>query len=292
GIDDIVDFMEHEAAHYLYASTLGEKEFHKVEGYVTVLKIIGGWFSLPLESFTQFDFGTRYYNGLKVIMASMVLLLTLFMMTGVSELMRLYTGQASGDVPPFWLLPVFLIAASVQIGRIWYRDNVLDMPWHSHSNGISAFSFLNHIDISKFTSDLPVLRWLPDRPFTSWWIARVGHPFICLGVGQCLIWADAPLLGGWVMMSALMLSIKNNMMYQGYRGRILDVKDAQIEQQYLDASLSGKESKRQMAECPLPVASWQGATTTAYPGRYAEEEQRSHGVTGGGHCAGTSEPGH
>lgn len=224
---------------YVAHATIGEV-YRDALPWINLIIIVLGWFSISVEVFLRHSFGERYLNLLRVFLALTVMSL----LTLVSQ-MVMFTQIGSGSVSSdagflgiyalYYLPQVFFLVSLVHLVHNWRRSSRGER-WHSRSFGISHLRFL-------------IGRRLGHGPFRmivdDWLLYRLVEPLLvmllALFLGQF-----AGGLGFYLFLAAGTLFIKNNYLYALERGRVLDMIDSEIEQDFMEAAFSG-EDKRQTA---------------------------------------------
>lgn len=195
-------------------------------GHIAVLQALGsiamvllGWFAVTVEVFIRYKFGERYFNVVKIAIA------TLMMWTVIQA--GLYLSQFSstaGLIATFLLLRVlwyaYIIAALYHYVSILLRNRRGEV-WHTQSYGLSHLY------------RIPFL-----QQFDDWVLYRVVEPVACIALAWVVTFINAP-LGVWLYIAGIALLLRNNLAYMEQRSTLLDLMDERIHSQYLAAALSG-----------------------------------------------------
>lgn len=175
--------------------------------------------SFSVEAFTRREFGERYVNWLRF-------LLSLLFLNSFLGFLRFFHSLplVGGGVYPelssyFWYSFIFL--SCYHLFRIW-RRNRQGIAWHSRSPGISHLSFLGINDAILF---------------------RFIEPMLCLAV-SFILGPVSPLTSNWIFVSSLCLLIKNNVIFNNMRGKVLDVIDGRIEAAVIAGKLEGNDKRK------------------------------------------------
>lgn len=177
--------------------------------------------SFSVEIYVRREFGERYIGWLHF-------LFTLILLSVIISVFRFlyFLPLIGGGVYPqisglYWYGVIFM--TGYHMLRIWQR-NRQNIPWHSRSPGISFLSFL---------------------PVDDWVLYRFIEPALCILMSM-VIRLFVPFTGNWLLLASVCLLIKNNIIFNIARGRVLDVIDAQIETKVMSGELAGND-KRQTA---------------------------------------------
>ncbi|MEM7125671.1 MAG: hypothetical protein AAF702_05055 [Chloroflexota bacterium] len=174
---------------------------------------------LPAEMFLRGEFGERYLNWIRFI--SSLLIINFFL--GFLRFFHSLPLVGGGVYPQinsyFWW--AFVSLSCYHLIRIWLR-NRRGVKWHSYSFGISHFAFLGLSDGLLY---------------------RVVEPMIAI-TASLLMRPYSSFTANWILISAICLFIKNNMLFNHMRGRVLDVIDGQIEAEVMSGKMEGKSKKQ------------------------------------------------
>ena len=175
--------------------------------------------SFSVEVFTRHEFGERYISWLRFILS----LVIINSFIGVLRIFHSLPFVGGGSYPQmsslFWYS--FLCLSSYHLFRIW-RRNRKGIAWHSRSSGLSHLAFLP-------LSDAILFRWV--------------EPLLCI-TASFLLRPISPLTANWLLISSLCLLIKNNIVFNTWRGRVLDVIDGRIESAHISGKVDGKDKRK------------------------------------------------
>ena len=189
--------------------------------------ILAGWTSISAELFLRINFGERYFNFLRVLIGY----LTFRFFTGIIwffTALPFIFPRPGGIQRPASLnfLLLFTLAywgwAAVQLLWIGYRNRE-GIVWHSESFGRSILSFM-------LPWLMPISRLVFGKGNPEFILYRAVEPSIAFIFGWLFTSVDR-VIGIWFMFAAVALFIRNNLVFNAQRSRVLDRQDAQIEAQ-------------------------------------------------------------
>lgn len=175
--------------------------------------------SMSVEIFIRHSFGERYVNWIRFIFSLLMLQSVLGILRFFGALPFIGTGNYPTVSSYFWYS--FVGLTIYHLFRIWWR-NKKGIPWHSRSFGISHLSFL---------------------PFNDNVLYRVVEPMACLTVSW-LLHPISPFTANWLLVSSFCLLIKNNLLYNIQRGRVLDLIDGRIEAAVMAGTMEGTDKRK------------------------------------------------
>jgi len=202
--------------------------------------ILLGWLSVSVEVFLRREFGERYLSNIRLTLGFIMLVFVgfsgfIFGLIGRSNRNTQSTSGGWGG----WVFTLFFIAFLVLSAMHRWRirsRNRKGIEWHSLSFGISWLSGV--------------------APWGDWTLYTVVEPLVVLVLGIVfgLLGFTATTL--WLLMSAIALFIKNQMIYMQHRDRILDLMDNRIEARNFQPSLQGapKQKTAGFSVVPFPPA--------------------------------------
>ena len=211
--------------------------FDQVLPMINLVIVVLGWFSLSIEVFLRKDFGERYLSPIRFFLAWFAFSTLAFGGQVVNLMGMAYGPREGGEVWKGLLSGLlfhvlywgFLIMSAWQFRRISKR-NKRGERWHSWSFGVSRFSGLIGRKVGSFTID-------------DWALYRFIEPTAIFALAVLVGLVSVP-AGSWLWLASVTLLLKNNYMYAQAHGRLLDLVDAQIEGQYLQAALRGEDKQK------------------------------------------------
>lgn len=249
------------------AASIAPGPVQMLMGLITLIEILLGWFSITLEVFIRFNFGTRYLSLLRLLLAwwTFNTYKTLyFFITALSGIgnpaMWLWQGPDfrslfAGDVHSFlyqMFLYGFMGLSLLHLLVIWKRD-AEGVAWFSMSFGSSFLSFLPWELWEWLISFIPSRLARKALHVDDWKLYCWIEPLLCYIAGQSA-WQVDGFIGSWIVIASIALFIKNNMVYYEMRGRALDIQDSEIEGKYLQAARSGAHKSNTAGFAVVPVA--------------------------------------
>jgi len=200
------------------------------QALISLMMVLLGWYAVTVEVFFRYKFGERYFNLVKIGIATLI-------MGGVIQVGQYLSGFAANYVS----IPTVLFSFALLTGlwwlylgftiwhyiAIWLR-NQRGETWHSQSYGLS------HLYRIPFF-----------QQFDDWLIYRIIEPAICLALAFVMWFINRP-LGVWLGIAGIALFARNNLAYMQQRDTMLDLLDERIHSRYLADALSGT-SKAQTA---------------------------------------------
>lgn len=218
-------------AEWLAGFFISNSSFNTLRNLEELAKIILGWASVTLEVFVRRDFGERYFNLVRVMIGAVFIQVTLAFSNFWGD-----TSVAFGIRPPAeeitvnrWFVLSYMGLSAVHLARIWWRNNIAHIPWHSYSRGDSWLGFL-----------IP----LTGGRMSDWFLYRIVEPLICASVAWFLFPVDS-FTRGWLVFASFALFVHNNMIYSAQRNRWLDLMDSQIVSRYFNEERQHQERLRQ-----------------------------------------------
>lgn len=188
------------------------------------------WFAVTLEVFIRRDFGERYFNLVRLYIAS-------WLFGAVTWTGSIFLRGNRWDSLLSFAQFAFLALCVFHYVHIRQR-NSRGILWHSRSFGVS------HLD--------GLIPW-----FDDWTLYRFIEPalFFALGLPVLLLHRA---LGAWLLIASVAMFIKNNLTYAQERERLLDIIDAKIDAGFTAAALEGKPKQQaggiSRVKLPLPIA--------------------------------------
>ena len=175
--------------------------------------------SFSVEVYTRHSFGERYINWLRFIFA-MLLLNTIMGFFRMLYMLPLIGGGIYPQMSSlFWYS--FIGLTLYHLYQIWQR-NRRGIAWHSRSFGVSRLEFL---------------------PLNDAMLYRFVEPLACIVVSFVLR-PFSPFTANWLLISSFCLLIKNNLIFNAARGRVLDVIDGRIEAAVMAGDLEGQDKRK------------------------------------------------
>lgn len=189
--------------------------------------ILSGWASVSVEIFIRFNFGERYLNLLRALLGYLIFRLFAGIIWMIAALPALFP-RPDGITEPLpgntilWFSVVYWSVVATQLLFIGWR-NRQGIPWHSESFGVSVLSnFLPYL--------MPISRRIFGSANPEFLLYRAVEPVMVMLIGVLWLRMDQ-VMGTWIIMASLALLIRNNLVYNAQRHRLLDRRDAQIESQ-------------------------------------------------------------
>lgn len=217
------------------ASSLAPDAWNPLMAIGQIAMVLLSWLSVTLELFVRFNFGERYLSWLRLFLGLMIMELTTLVPRMLFAMIP-FLGGPTESLSPLFLRAAMCLGLYHQ-WRIW-RRNRQGIAWHSNSFGVSRLSFLRVND---------------------WILYRFIEPGLCFIAGLLIKSVD-PVTGIWVILASLSLFIKNQMVFNAQRGRLLDVIDARIESAAMQGSLEGrpKQETAGFSVMAVPVTQFLG----------------------------------
>lgn len=205
---------------------LAPETYHMFRNAESIIKIIVSWNSLVTEVFVRKDFGSRYVNLGRILLA-----LITIQLYGLFELVRQSFFQLliGANTPVYGVsnlvIFAFLGMSAYHLIQIHKRNNQ-GIAWHSRSFGESRFNFLTRIPPIR-------LPWGIRLEITEALLYRVIEPAIC----YALVYALFPEGGtrSFLLFASLCMAIHANMVFSQQRERTLDIIDARIAANFYSA---------------------------------------------------------
>ena len=197
------------------ASSLAPNTWHPLMAISQIAMMVMGWLSVTLEVFVRRDFGERYLSWLRLFLGYLIMDMITLIPRIIFSMIPFMSGPTIATSSLF--MKAFFIMGAYHQWRIWQR-NRQGIAWHSASFGVSRFTAL---------------------PVSDWVLYRFVEPGICLVAGFIIKTVD-PVMGIWVIAASISLFIKNQMVFNDQRARLLDIIDARIESAAMKGALEGK----------------------------------------------------
>jgi hypothetical protein len=213
------------------ASSLAPDAWNPLMAIGQIAMVLLSWLSVTLELFVRFNFGERYLSWLRLFLGLMIMELTTLVPRMIFAMIP-FLGGPTGSFSPLFFRAAICLGIYHQ-WRIW-RRNRQGIAWHSNSFGVSRLSFL---------------------PVSDWMLYRFVEPGLCFIAGMLIKFID-PVTGIWVILASVALFVKNQMVFNAQRGRLLDVIDARIESAAMQGALEGrpKQETAGFSVMSVPVA--------------------------------------
>jgi hypothetical protein len=213
------------------ASSLAPDAWNPLMAIGQIAMVLLSWLSVTLELFVRFNFGERYLSWLRLFLGLMIMELTTLVPRMIFAMIP-FLGGPTGSFSPLFFRAAICLGIYHQ-WRIW-RRNRQGIAWHSNSFGVSRLSFL---------------------PVSDWMLYRFVEPGLCFIAGMLIKSVD-PVTGIWVILASVALFVKNQMVFNAQRGRLLDVIDARIESAAMQGALEGrpKQETAGFSVMSVPVA--------------------------------------
>ena len=253
------------------AASISPGPIQMIVGLIKVTEILLGWFSITVEVFVRFSFGSRYLSLLRLLLAwwTFQTYKTLFFFA--SALSNTFAGNSN---PAMWLWSApdirglfsagvhtflyymfiygFFGLSIIHLFVIW-RRGVSGSPWHSMSFGISWMEFLPWDAWQRIVNFIPIPLVRKALQIDDWKLYCWLEPLLCYMAGKSL-WEADRFIGSWLLIASVALFIKNNMLYLEFRGRALDLADSEIEARYLQAARQGADKRTTAGFTVVPAA--------------------------------------
>lgn len=185
--------------------------------FTAVASILLGWVSVSVEMFIRHSFGERYISAIRMLFA-------LGMLWGFSVLTGSVLTNGLMNIVAWAMVGLYLF-------HRWgiRRRNQRGIEWHSFTFGISWLELLQGI------TPKPLAFILDD-----WNTYRFTEPILAVALGMWFRSGIDPAVGLWLIVGGIALFLKNQLIYAEQYNRVLDIRDARIEQQHQSEALDGK----------------------------------------------------
>lgn len=210
------------------ASSLVPNTWQPLMAVGQMAMVLLSWLSVTLELFVRFNFGERYLSWLRLFLGLIIMELTTLVPRVIMTIIP-FLGGPTPSLSPLFLRAAFCLGLYHQ-WCIW-RRNRQGIAWHSNSFGVSRLAIL---------------------PVSDWVLYRFIEPGICLVAGILIKYMD-PVTGFWIILASVALFIKNQMVFNAQRGRVLDIVDARIESVAMQGALEGKSKRETAGYSVMPV---------------------------------------
>ena len=193
----------------------------------TLVIILAGWTSISVEVFIRYSFGERYFNFLRVLLGYLTFRFFGSIIWLLAGLPAAFKPDAIDAPLPGMMIAnfsqLYWIFAIAQLLLIGYRNRT-GTVWHSESFGRSIFSFM-------LPAFMPISRLVFGNSNPEFIFYRAVEPAIVIIIGVLFTTAVDRVMGIWIIFAGVALIIRNNLVFNAARNRVLDRQDAMIESQ-------------------------------------------------------------
>lgn len=190
-----------------------------------------GWITTPADAALRRDFGERALGWVRLILSYFSMGVFLEVATYLDYAFNPSAAYArsfhAATTVNGVLLLVFFLLACWHRARIAWRQRA-GIQWHSYSLGLSRVEDLARMLNAPFP-------WLRD----DFVLLRFVEPGLLYLLGH-VVRQTHTIIGVWLLVMAVALFVRNQLIYAQNRGRILDLIDARIEAEYFSKAASGK----------------------------------------------------
>lgn len=192
--------------------------------FTNLALIITGWMAAIPQVILRQRMGEREFSTMRIYMAAGILIM--------------WYAFFGGALLP-WLLVVFIVLSVIERIGIWMRYQRGE-AWHSYSTGISR--------LERLVPNIPIIGK------GDWVFFRLYEPLLFAALSWLVSRMDQP-TGVFMGFCAIAMALRGNIYFQAYRGRVLDLIDAQIESTYMNEA-AFERTKRQIAGVAPIAAVW------------------------------------